>query len=232
MLLAAIDIGNSRLHVGLFARLPDGIRLIRMDSQLGRWPVAEACYASVDPARNRAIEAAARKMWGVKLARMGRDFPAAIRNRTKKPAQTGFDRLANAVAAWHRYKRACIVADLGTAVTLDVVDARGHFRGGSISPGVRTQAWSLHDCTANLPLTKIRGAARIGRTTGEAIEAGVTWGLRGLLDQGYRAISKELRTRPRFIGTGGDASRFLGMFDAVVPELTLEGIALSYLAHE
>ncbi len=164
--------------------------------------------------------------------RMGRDFPAAIPNRTLRPERVGADRLANAVAAWARARRACVVVDVGTAVTFDVVNAKGEFVGGMIAPGPALQARSLHEHTSLLPEVKIdpsspRDRRAIGRFTEEAIKGGIHAGLVGLVREGLSRVRRELGKRPTSFATGGGGALLRGCVDHVVDWLTLEGIAIS-----
>jgi len=229
MLLAAIDVGNSRRHAALFAPTPAGVELVETcdEPDFKRWraPVAEVVYASVRPESDRALERALKSGWGLRAAKMGRDFPAAIRNRTRRPAQTGADRLADAFAAWRRCRRACVVVDMGTAITVNVVDGRGDFIGGAIAPGLATMARSLHDGTSLLPLVPPQPLADLGRDTRTAIRAGLYAAARGVIGVGRHLV----KGPARLFGTGGDARHFAPLFDEVVPHLTLEGIALSWL---
>jgi type III pantothenate kinase len=229
MLLAALDQGNSRLHAALFAPTATGVVFVeRRDSpDFRRWrvPVAEVVYSSVHPESDRKLERSVLAGWGLRARRMGREFPAAIRNRTRKPGQTGADRLANAVAAWRRCRRACAVFDLGTAITVDVVNKRGEFIGGLIAPGLAAMARSLHHDTSLLPLVRPRPRYQLGRDTKSAIEAGLYGALMGAIGLGVAMAG----LKARLFGTGGDAHVVAPMFDEVVPHLTLEGIALSWL---
>jgi len=229
MLLAAIDAGNTRVHAALFAPAPDGVSLVetRAEPDFRRWraPVAEVVYASVRPEIDRDLERSIRSHWGLRARKMGRDFPAAIRNRTRRPKLTGADRLANGVAAWRRCRQACVVVDLGTAITVDIVNAKGEFIGGAIAPGLATMARSLHDGTSRLPLIPPRPRADLGRDTRSAIEAGLYAAARGVIGVGRHLV----KGPARLFGTGGDAHWFAPLFDEVVPHLTLEGIALSWL---
>jgi type III pantothenate kinase len=231
MLLAALDAGNTRLHAALFAPTPTGVAFVdgRDAPDFRRWrvPVAEVVYASVRPESDRALERAVKAGWGLRPLKMGRDFPAAIRNRTRRPKQTGADRLANAVAAWHRCRTACVVVDLGTAITVDIVDRKGDFIGGAIAPGLAAMARALHDGTSQLPLVPHRPRADLGRDTKSAIETGLYAAARGVIGVGRHLV----KGPARLFGTGGDACWFESLFDEVVPRLTLEGIALSWLKH-
>ena len=77
-------------------------------------------------------------------------------NRYATPAQLGPDRWASLVAARRRAlhepaaRRACIVVNAGTAVTIDALDADGVFQGGLILPGIRLMLQALADNTAAL----------------------------------------------------------------------------------
>jgi len=234
MLLAALDLGNSRLHAALFAETPAGVLLVdRRDADkpssafFRQWrvPVAEVVYSSVRPEADRELERAVRTGWKRRARKMVRDFPAAIRNLTRKPRETGGDRLANAVAAWHRCRRACVVVDLGTAITVEVVNRRGEFVGGAIAPGLSAMTRSLYNGASLLPLVAPRPRADIGRDTQSSIEAGLYAAGRGLI-----GVGRHLAGGPaRLFGTGGDAKWFAPLFDEIVPELTLEGVALSWL---
>jgi type III pantothenate kinase len=234
MLLAALDAGNTRLHAALFSPSPTGVVFVGgRDAPTDgaaffrRWrvPVAEVVYASVRPEADRALERAVMSGWGLRARKMGRDFPAAIRNRTRHPRQTGADRLANGVAAWRRCRQACVVVDLGTAITVDIVNKRGEFIGGAIAPGLAVMARALHDGTSRLPLIPHRPRADLGRDTRTAIEAGLYAAARGVIGVGRHLV----KGPARLFGTGGDACWFEALFDEVVPHLTLEGIALSWL---
>jgi type III pantothenate kinase len=207
MRITAVDIGNSRTHIATFERG-------RIVSR-GKVDGDVVAYASVNPR--------AEKRWR-KAQKMGRDFPPAIANRYRPPSAAGMDRLANAAAAWARARRACVVIDLGTAITVDVV-RDGAFVGGMIAPGWGLQAGALHEHTALLPRATPKRRLSFGRGTIESIEAGISFGVAGLID----AVRREFG-RAVLFGTGGDVALFADLVDEVVPDLTLEGIAISYAA--
>ena len=80
-----------------------------------------------------------------------RDVPLTIR--VEEPARVGIDRLLAALAAdrLRQRDRAAIVVDLGTAITVDLVEADGAFAGGAILPGIATSARALAEQTDALP---------------------------------------------------------------------------------
>lgn len=65
-----------------------------------------------------------------------------------------------------------VIANCGTAVTLDVLDAQGSHLGGYILPGLKLMREALHAGTAALPLVDGRGDLKPARDTRGAIVAG------------------------------------------------------------
>ena len=100
----------------------------------------------------------------------------------RSPKTIGPDRLANAVAARQRFGAPVVVVDFGTAVTFDVVDAKGNYVGGIIAPGLAAMTDYLHEKTALLPKIKIREVkTAIGKSTEQAMLIGAVHGYRGLV---------------------------------------------------
>jgi type III pantothenate kinase len=152
------------------------------------------------------------------------------------PTTIGADRLANAAAVADMGRLPSIVIDFGTAVTFDVIDERGHYLGGIIAPGLRTAAQALHEQTALLPLTTVKGITScVGKNTGEAIRIGLLLGAVGLAREAVSLITRQSfkGKRPFVIATGGDAELVARLatrnggkkvIDRVDPLLTLKGL--------
>lgn len=126
------------------------------------------------------------------------------------PQSLGLDRKIGAVAAATLYpEESTIVADAGTALTLDVIQAGSGFIGGNIAPGLQLRFGALHNRTARLPLVGIYGEgeclpiSNFGRSTSEAIRNGVAG---GLLDEivAFTILAKKNYHARRIIITGGD----------------------------
>ena len=201
--VGVIDVGNTRTKRALF----DGRKLRPLRGGVDLWVGCRVGRAAV-PA-------------GTLL--LGRDFPSLVRNRARHPETVGPDRLAQASAAWARAKGPCVVVAMGTAITIDVVNARGEFLGGLIAPGLRLMARSLHEHTARLPeVEPVRKRATLGRDTREAIECGIPAAAEGLVRIALAGHGG------RVFGTGGDAPLFRDLFDVLAPDLALEGVALSW----
>lgn len=114
----------------------------------------------------------------------------------------GLDRIAGAVGASGR--GTVLVADAGTALTLDLV-SDGKFLGGNISPGLRLRCESLHRSTSLLPLVDYHGEVSVwGHDTLSAIRAGAVRGLEYEIIGAFRRACRQFPDA-RLILTGGDA---------------------------
>ena len=97
-----------------------------------------------------------------------RDF-LPIRVNVDFPDKVGIDRLFGALAARAMVPPGtpAITVDVGTAATVNLIDADGVFQGGAILPGPRLMARALNEFTAKLPHSEPAGpadAAMPGRT--------------------------------------------------------------------
>lgn len=247
-MLLLLDIGNTHTHVGLAS-----LKSVRAQSTLhtDRWRAGETQSALRKLIRRRALEGIAFCSVVPNATEYCRDFASALALPTvelkadtlrgvgidyPKPKTIGPDRLANAVAAKAFYGAPSIVVDFGTAVTFDVVNRAGNYVGGIIAPGLSAMTDYLHEKTALLPKIEIREpGAVIGKNTEQAMLIGAVHGYRGLIRALIAELKSELRTRKLpVVATGGYAeliAREMREITAVRPNLTLEGLRLSWLAH-
>jgi len=127
---------------------------------------------------------------------------------------------------------AVVVADFGTAVTIDLVDDNGVFRGGVICPGFEISAKSLKDSTAQLPGVKVtRPAGPYGKNTADAINCGLYYSAVGALEEIIRRYAEEIGKWPQTVITGSAAkviAEDCGFVDSFVPNLVVKGIVLAY----
>lgn len=102
-----------------------------------------------------------------------------------------------------------MVVDLGTAMTIDVVDKSGKFMGGNISLGLYTRLKALAEATSKLPDIKcLDGYEAFGHDTAEAIKAGAINGVSGEIIYSFQ-ISREGYGVGALILTGGDGEKIL-----------------------
>lgn len=105
-----------------------------------------------------------------------------VKNGYKLPGQLGCDRWAAAIGAWHLLKRGCVVVNVGTAMTVDVLSVEGVFRGGIIVPGVALMQQALAGNTA--ALKQQPGAfTAFPDNTGDAIASGAVQALAGAVER-------------------------------------------------
>lgn len=193
---------------------------------------------SVNPTALKALEAAALEATGLEVLLVGRDLPLPMPTALEKPKAVGTDRLCAAVAAYDRLGKACVVADFGTAITIDCVNDEGVFLGGAILPGLAASARALAESTAQLPEVDPADSDPpewvFGKSTRQAILGGILYGARGALRERVEAYATELGTWPLLILTGGDAGRVCpepgreGFVQAIVEDLTLRGVAMAF----
>lgn len=167
-----------------------------------------------------------------------RDFPIELQ--VDWPEKLGVDRIAAAVGAKHSAAKAnqpLFIVNVGTAVTIDYVDALGVFQGGVIYPGPFTSFQSLARATDQLPEFSAQEFPQeaIGKNTKAAITCGVWQMQLGAVREILKRFREQLLGGPAgtegetFI-TGGGAGPLVKMFDqpmSHVPDLVLRGIRVA-----
>ena len=147
------------------------------------------------------------------------------------PAELGPDRIINAVAAYNKYKTSLIVADLGTATTIDAVSEKGEYLGGSISPGLIISANAMFKQSSMLPVIKLETPPEkvIAKNTVNSMLSGIIYGYAGLVDGIIKRMAIEMNSKPLIIATGGIANLIYNVSETIKfiePDLTLEGLRL------
>jgi len=260
------DVGNSRIKIGVFGpsaglSMPEPIAVCDLtlaDGHTGQFNVTELdqwyhqfarCpatwyIASVFPrASERLFDAitdwSRRADYQCTLQEITyRNVPLEIR--VDEPTQVGIDRLLGAVAVNQLRGRdqPAIVIDLGTAITIDLVEIDGAFCGGAILPGIAMSAQALHDHTAALPIVSMKYLENPpqvpGKSTSSAILAGLYWGAVGAIRELVSQMSDKLVAPPELFLTGGASRQMAETLAATtrrpvrpVPHLVLSGIAIT-----
>ena len=146
------------------------------------------------------------------------------------PREVGADRLVDAVAAFNKYGGPCIVVDLGTAITFNVISARAEYLGGIIAAGIGISIDALYARTARLPRVDFREPEKlIGTNTVGSLQSGLYYGALGMIDGIIERLLHPLGGGAKVVATGGQArmiarsSRYLKVIDE---NLTLEGLEM------
>jgi type III pantothenate kinase len=121
------------------------------------------------------------------------------------PLEVGADRIVNGVAAFHEYGP-CIVVDFGTAITFDVISARGEYLGGAIAPGIGISSEALFARAARLSRVEIKDPGKvIGTNTVSHMQSGLYYGFVDLVDGMLKRMKDELGNDVTVVATGGHA---------------------------
>jgi len=254
--IIAIDIGNTTITAALF--LDDTEKLIESVSgnapaELNRllksaWeqvPLVKNAkdprkdgvivVSSVKPAWTELVADICEKELDEKIKIIGKDIPLPIETAVDDNMEVGTDRLVSAAAAFAVVEDAAVVADFGTAVTIDLVDEQGVFLGGCILPGFELSAKALSEGTAKLPKVQVkRPKDAIGANTTEAINCGLYYSALGALEMVVRRYAEQIGKWPQVILTGGAADVIKDdceFVDSWVPNLAVKGVILAYKKH-
>lgn len=197
-------------------------------------PIERVLAATVAGADSRlALEAAARMAGTTRVEFVTSTAAlAGVQNAYPEPGLLGVDRWVAVIGAFHLAHGACCVVDVGTAATIDTVDATGRHLGGFIVPGPRMMVRSLHAGTSNLAAhsaaSPAGGAQLFADNTRDAIERGCRVAVAALIDRAYAELARRTQSAPRLYCTGGAANEVLPYVLATcehVPDLVLRGLA-------
>ena len=135
-------------------------------------------------------------------------LPISINYET--PETLGVDRIALAVASFHKSKREnSLVIDMGSCITYDFISSKGEYQGGAISPGLNMRFKSMHNFTESLPLVTIRESQSIiGKNTEMSLVNGVMHGITAEIDSYIDTLTEEFGKISVFI-CGGDHPFFV-----------------------
>lgn len=248
--LIAVDIGNSNVALAVFVKdelkRTERIDVDKLDNlaetitslrqMCGPQPLGArtvpVVVSSVSAATEKIVADAFLQILDQKILVIGRDVPLEMKHALENPESIGMDRLLTAAAAYAVIGDACVVADFGTATTIDCVDHYGIFLGGTIQPGLQLAAQSLHEHTSALPEVKpVVPTDDYGTNTEKAILHGIYFGAVGALRGIVEHYATLLGRWPQVVLTGGYAkliAQHADFADSLVPDLCLDGIFLAY----
>ena len=126
-----------------------------------------------------------------------------------------------------------MIIDFGTATTYIVVNEKGEFCTGVVSPGIRISAKALWEDTAKLPEVEIKKPATIlAQETISSMQAGLVYGQIGQTKYIIEEMRKALGyTNMKVVATGGLGrmiSEETEEIDVYDKNLTLTGLKLIY----
>ncbi|MDR2801517.1 MAG: type III pantothenate kinase [Desulfovibrio sp.] len=248
------DIGNTNIKIGIGTKekinfsfvLPSderrtadefGISLLALLTHCGIDPqsVHGAIGTSVVPAVSRLVSEACLRFVRKKVLFAPEEVSIPLENHYSRPHEVGADRLVGAYAARRLFQDApsLITVDYGTATTFDCVEDNAYL-GGLICPGLLSSSSALSAGTAKLQRISLEIEDErpvMGRSTASSMNNGFVFGFASMTEGLCARLSETLRQPTVVVATGGFAqalSRVTRRFDAVLPDLLLEGLRLLY----
>ena len=245
MAVLLVDIGNTRIK---WATL-DGGRLSKSRARArAGWKSADFFHqlfgarsyshvwatsvagASADQALAQAARRAGTRASFVRVPRRGGGVTVGY----AEPWRLGVDRFVAMVGAHQLFGRLpLMVVGVGTAMTIDVVDADGRHRGGVIIPGpslmVDTLLTRTHGIKRRAQGGSRPGEALLGRSTKAAIVQGSRYAAAALIDRAVDESRPLVGRKPLVLLMGGDAAAVRPLLISAcvgVPDLVLRGLAV------
>lgn len=242
----AIDVGNTRLKWALYDSPRPGAPLRAHGAEFlenidkladGGWAGLPAparmlgCAVAADAVRRR-VEEQMEELWDVPAEWIvASAAEAGLVNGYDHPTRLGADRWVAMIGAWHRMlaqdaARPVVVVMVGTAVTVEAIDAQGRFLGGFILPGHGIMLRALESGTAGLhvPTGEVR---EFPTNTSDALTSGGTFAIAGAIERMVQHVRRHCGREPaRFMtgGAGWKMSPHLMMNFELVESLIFDGL--------
>lgn len=248
-MLLALDIGNTNLTAGiwqertLIAQWRQSTRRNATSDELAGFlyvamqaarielaAIEQVVVSSVVPTLTPQAIKLANDYFHLEALIVGRNIDSGLKNAYEDPRAVGADRLVNALAAWKKYESACVIADFGTATTVDAVSSDGTYLGGAIAPGIGISTDALFHAAARLPRVELIPPSRaLARNTTESIQSGLVFGYAGLTRELVSRCVAEIGEPCKVLATGGLAELIAPLvkeIEIIEPNLTLEGLRI------
>ncbi|KAA3600920.1 MAG: type III pantothenate kinase [Calditrichaeota bacterium] len=237
-MILTVDIGNTKVSFGFFENEKLTRKEFVLTESLTKTSELTEIFSNDFPIGISSVVPNATNFLIEFLAKNFKKKPFVITSKSKLPIKLdyktpqtlGVDRICSSVAAFNKFgkNQNIVVADIGTALTLDVVTKEGKFIGGVIAPGPKTLLWSLTQKGAQLPEVPFEfSASPVGKNTIECIQSGVFWSTVFQIDSFSKFLENDFGEKPLVVATGGFGeliSQKSNSIDKIEPELVLEGV--------
>ena len=244
-MVLCIDTGNTRVKIAMVdgsgvhrladvdtkrvVENPEIVSRLLQNAQRRAGDPRGAALSSVVPGANAALRKAVRSVFDISTLVIDGRSRSPIRPNVKNRQAVGADRLA-AAAGLHPRTANAVIVDIGSAVTVDLVEGRV-FKGGLIMAGPALSLRALGTFARRLPVIDHSGIARhfpAGfNDTRPSMVLGAHIGVLGAVKEAVRFLSNTSRAKPRVIVTGGGAAVFAERWPAgwrSDPDLVFRGI--------
>jgi type III pantothenate kinase len=245
-MILLLDLGNTRLKFALL----DGEACVRRgafgwDADIAHelsvlwsgWPVPRRVVGAsvVDSARETAVAVAASKAFDVEPVWVRTPAHACgVTNAYAEPQRLGVDRFLAMVDAFAAGRAPCVLASVGTALTLDALDAHGRHLGGWIAPGPLLMQQSVLGATVQVRPAQAGTIRDLADNTADGLASGCWQACAALVDRFAERAAKDLGGSPALTLGGGDADVLAPLLDhdvTLVPDAVLRGLAVWAKSH-
>lgn len=237
-----LDLGNTRLKWALAPASGEWVAqgAVDWDQPLEQalttaWaalapPSAIVAASVVDAAREQQVEAVVLRLFDRPVRWMRTPAQACgVRNAYAEPQRLGVDRFLAMVAAHAAGRAPCILASVGTALTLDALAADGQHLGGWIAPGPQLMQRSLLDATARVQLQADGSIVDAADNTTDAVISGCWHATAALIERFQSRMRERLGGASTLRLSGGDAASVLPLLSVpaeLVQDSVLHGLAV------
>ncbi len=232
-------IAEFRKHTDLYRSSDEYAEILRSFLNLKKIDIAlleGAILSSVIPSLSATLKNAAEMLIGKECKVVSKSLKSGLAIRIDNPSELGSDLVADCIGALKRYSAPFIVADLGTANKLLVVDRNGDFVGCTIGVGLKIGMKSLASHTAQLmDVSLVPPQKVIGKNSPDSLNSGATYGTCCMLEGMAKKIESELGYPCMKILTGGNAPLIKEIIDPSFlydPTLILEGLYQIYIKNK
>lgn len=238
------DLGNTRLKCsplqadgrpGAALALPHREEDIAaaLAEHLPRERIDVAYLASVaHPAQRMAVlQALSARCGRISIARTQPRFRAAgfgeVRIAYADPRKFGVDRFLGLLGAHAQARGASLICGVGTALTIDLLDADGLHHGGLIAPSPTLMREALHARAPQLPEHGGR-ALDFAADTEDALASGADGAAIALIERSLARAAQRLGATPRLLLHGGGSDALAAALPTAepAPALVLQGLAI------
>jgi type III pantothenate kinase len=184
---------------------------------------------------NRSLVAASLDRWKIRPEFVKSSRHAhGVANGYRDAWRLGADRWVAVIGAHTLSKRRdLLIANVGTALTIDLVTAAGRHRGGAIIPAPTTMVESLlagtHGIRRRAQGTRGSQKSLFAADTASALAAGAAFAAAAFIDRAVAEAARTLGRAPLLFLSGGGAAglrRHLKSRARLVPDLVLRGLAV------
>lgn len=180
----------------------------------------------------QALAKACDELWDIKAQRVASlEKGYGLMNAYNKASDLGSDRWCAMLGVLHNTDSAFIVVDVGSAITVDLVDESGQHIGGYILPGLNMMKQSLGLQTAQVKVAMVQNltpSLSLGKTTEECVESGIYLSAVKLIEAIFEKESKRVNKLECYL-TGGDAKLIADLLPVkciIMPDAVLRGLAV------